>query len=73
MGDNNNFPPGFAPYTGEYDKAEYEVMVRCGRIYKRCWPNAGNFFILDSDIQAAIDGSDVVAIKRRAESDERNT
>ncbi len=31
------------PYTGDYDKFEYDVKLKDGTIITNCYPNAGNF------------------------------
>lgn len=34
-------------YTGKYSKVDYMVKTKNGDIYGPCWPNAGEFHLLD--------------------------
>jgi hypothetical protein len=35
------WPRPFRPWTGLYQKIEYDVMLPDGTIVPNCWPNAG--------------------------------
>jgi hypothetical protein len=34
------------PYKGEYEKREYIVRTKSGKVYCPCWPYAGDFYLL---------------------------
>jgi len=51
MRDNTcNYSDEYQPYTGDYDKFEYDVKLKDGTVLTNCYPNAGKFNVLDSDV-----------------------
>jgi len=55
-------------YNGSYEKTEYDIMLKDGTVIKNCWPNAGQFHVLDNSWRV-IDGG-LVTHTREGESDE---
>lgn len=55
----------WAPYTGEYEKKWYNVMLATGEVIRDCWPNAGGFHSFHEVDQhlGRIDGSRVTQIQ----------
>ncbi len=49
------------PYKGDYDKFEYDVKLKNGKILENCYPNADKFNVLSTNIN--VDGSDVKEIR----------
>lgn len=44
MKDNeNNYSDNWQPYTGDYDKFEYDIKLHDGTIIPHCYPNARKF------------------------------
>lgn len=44
MKDNeNNYSDSWQPYTGDYDKFEYDIKLHDGTIIPHCYPNARKF------------------------------
>ena len=35
---------GWQKYEGRYEKEYYDIKTKTGKVYKQCWPNAGNFW-----------------------------
>lgn len=38
-----NYSKDWQPYIGEYDKFEYDIKTRDGKVVTNCYPNAGTF------------------------------
>jgi hypothetical protein len=34
---------GWVPFDGNYIKKFYDIRLKDGRVWRRCWPNAGKF------------------------------
>ena len=34
----------YKPYTGEYEKELYDIVLKDGREWLNCWPNADTFY-----------------------------
>ena len=41
-------PADWTKYKGEYEKEEYDIRLKDGTELGPCWPNAGNFNLLDN-------------------------
>jgi hypothetical protein len=39
----NNYSDEWQPYTGDYDKFEYDIKLEDGTIVENCYPNGGKF------------------------------
>ncbi len=48
-------------YKGDYDKFEYDVIDRGGKLYRSCYPNAGKFNSYNGD--GEVDEINVVKIR----------
>lgn len=48
MDNTCNYSDNWQPYTGEYDKFEYDIETRTGELLTNCYPNADWFGQLDS-------------------------
>jgi hypothetical protein len=52
------------PYLGDYDKFEYDIVLKDGTLVENCYPNAGKFnSISDEHNQQSFDGSLVSMIR----------
>ena len=40
------------PFTGDYDKRFYEVLIMAGHVVRHVWPNAGRLYHTDGNAQA---------------------
>jgi len=43
MDNNCGYSDNWQPYIGDYDKFEYDIKLKDGRIIENCYPNAGLF------------------------------
>jgi len=43
MTNSCNYSDNWQPYTGEYDKFEYDIKLKDGTIVENCYPSAGKF------------------------------
>jgi hypothetical protein len=43
----SKWPRPWRKYTGSYQKIEYDVLLKNGKIIPNCWPNAGKLNATD--------------------------
>jgi hypothetical protein len=48
----NNYSDEWQPYTGDYDKFEYDVKLEDGTIVENCYPNGGKFNSISDEYDA---------------------
>jgi hypothetical protein len=41
--------PGWIEFDGDYEKEFYDVRLKDGRVWRDCWPNAGEFANIHGD------------------------
>ena len=50
-----NYSTEWQPYTGDYDKFEYDIRLKDGRVRTNCYPNAGMFNSIDPSLKNGAD------------------
>jgi hypothetical protein len=56
-----NYSDNWQPYTGDYDKFEYDIKTAAGEVFENCYPNAGMFGKFGTDM--LIPEAEVVEIR----------
>lgn len=57
-----NYSDDWQIYTGDYDKFEYDIITKEGKVYENCYPNAGKFTTMVGET-VSIKEEDVVQIR----------
>ena len=64
MDNTCNYSDEWQPYIGDYDKYEYDVKLKDGRVIENCYPNAGKFNSISPEHdRQSFDENDVVEIR----------
>ncbi len=66
-----NYSTEWQPYINDYDKNEYDVMTKAGKIFRNCYPNAGIFMSFEGGNNGNVDGADVDKIRITPRSEQK--
>lgn len=64
MKNSCNYSDNWQPYIGDYDKFEYDILLKDGTIVENCYPNGGEFnSISDLHDQQSFNEANILEIR----------